>query len=132
MAWLLALWPNKSFKPKPNRYALGLGLIPALGVMKHYSAIGYVITAVAIAADLVILGDSFPSLSGTSRLLLGQAILLALFPAALLLFVGARRSTGKLSKVLGYSVSLFDALVGIAACVAIGLIASGQMPTAAA
>ena len=94
--------------------------------MNRYSAIGYVVTVAAIAADLVVLSGAVPSIDGTSTLLVGQTILLALIPAAILLFIGARRSTGRAHKFFGYSFFAFDALLAISACVAIILIASGQ------
>lgn len=94
--------------------------------MHGYSAIGYVLTVAAIAIDLAILGDSVASLRGTTALLVGQAVLLVLVPASILLFIGAKRSTGRIHKIIGYAFSAFDALLGISACVAIVLIASGQ------
>ncbi|MGV8923154.1 MAG: hypothetical protein ACOH1L_07380 [Thermomonas sp.] len=96
--------------------------------MNRYSAIGYVVTAAAIAADLAVLSGAVSSLDGTSTLLVGQATLLALIPAAILLFIGARRSTGRVHKFFGYSFFAFDVLLAISACVAIVLIASGQEP----
>ena len=102
------------------------GLTQVLGGMNSYSAVGYVLTAVAIAIDLAILSDAVASLQGTTALLVGQTILLALIPASILLFVGARRSAGRVHKFIGYALSAFDALLGISACVAIVLIASGQ------
>ena len=94
--------------------------------MNHYSAIGYAVTAVAIAADLAVLRGAISSLVGTTALLVGQTILLALIPAAILLFIGARRSTGRVHKFFGYSFCALDALLAISACAAIVLIASGQ------
>ena len=94
--------------------------------MNRYSAIGYVVTVTAIAADLVVLSGVLPSLDGTSTLLVGQMMLLALIPAAILLFIGARRSTGRAHKLFGYSFFALDVLLAISACIAIFLIASGQ------
>ena len=96
--------------------------------MNRYSAVGYVVTAVAIAADLVVLSGALPSLSGTTTLLVGQTILLALLPAAILLFIGARRSKSRVHKFFGHSFFALDVLLAISACVAIVLIASGQKP----
>ena len=96
--------------------------------MNRYSAIGYVVTAAAIAADLVVLSGAFPSLSGTTTLIVGQTILLALIPAGILLFIGAKRSTSRAHKFFGYSFFALDVLLAISACVAIVLIASGQKP----
>ena len=108
------------------------GLTQVLGGMNRYSAIGYVVTAAAIAADLVILSGAVTSLNGTTTLVVGQTILLALIPASILLFIGAKRSPGRFQKFIGYALSAFDVLVGISACVAIVLIASGKAHEAAA
>ncbi len=96
--------------------------------MNRHSAIGYAVTAVAIAADLVVLSGAVPSLNGTRTLLVGQVILLALIPASILLFIGSKRSTGRVQKLFGYSFFAFDVLLAISACVAIVLIASGPKP----
>ena len=85
-------------------------------------------TAAAIAADLVVLNGAFPTLSGTRTLLVGQTILLALIPAGILLFIGAKRSTSRTHKIFGYSFFATDVLLAISACAAIVLIASGQKP----
>ena len=100
--------------------------------MNRYSVLGVVVTAGAIAADLAILSDAIESLQGDTALVVGQTILLALIPASILLFIGARRSSGRALKIIGYALSAFDALVGISACIAIVLIASGQTHEAAA
>lgn len=100
--------------------------------MNRYSAIGYVVTAVAIAADLVVLGGAVASLDGVTRLLVGQTILLGLIPAAIVLFIGTRRSTGLIQKFIGYSFVAIDVVIAISACVAIVLIASGETHEAAA
>ena len=99
--------------------------------MNRYSVIGLVVTAAAIGADLAILGDAVESLHGDTALVVGQTVLLALIPASILLFIGAKRSSGLALKIIGYALSAFDALVGISACVAIVLIASGKTPAAA-
>ena len=109
----------------------GPGLTQVLGGMNRYSVLGLVLTAAAIAADLAVLGDAVESLHGDTALVVGQAILLALIPASILLFIGARRTSNRALKFIGYALSAFDALVGISACVAIVLIASGKTPPAA-
>jgi hypothetical protein len=96
--------------------------------MNRYSASGYALTAVAIAADLVVLSGAFPNLSGATTLIVGQTILLTLIPAAILLFIGARQSTSRFHRFFGYSFFALDVLLAISACVAIVLIASGQKP----
>ncbi|MFS8137000.1 MAG: hypothetical protein ACMG50_02620 [Thermomonas sp.] len=94
--------------------------------MNRYSVIGYLLTAAAITADLAILGGAVNSLHGTSTLLVGQTMLLALVPAAILLAIGAKRSAGRAHRIIGYVFSGVDALLAISACVSIVLIASGQ------
>ena len=100
--------------------------------MNRYSAIGYVLTAAAIAADLSILSGAVASLHGTTTLLVGQTVLLALIPASILLFIGAKRSTGRISKIVGYILSACVGLLAITACVSIVLIASGKTHEVAA
>ena len=102
------------------------GLIQVSRGMNRYSAIGVVVTASAIAADLAILGGAVQSLHGSTTLIVGQTMLLALIPASILLYLGAKRSAGRAHKIIGYTLSAFDALLGISGCVAIMLIASGQ------
>ena len=94
--------------------------------MNRYSALGYVLTAAAIGADLAILSGAVASLHGTTTLLVGQTVLLALIPASILLFIGAKRSAGPFSKVIGYALSALDGLLSISAFVSIVLIASGR------
>jgi hypothetical protein len=109
-----------------RRAAAQSGLTQVLGGMNRYSAIGYAITAVTIAADLAVLRGAISSLVGTTALLVGQTILLALIPAAILLFIGARRSTGRVQKFFGYSFFALDVLLAISACAAVVLIVSWQ------
>jgi hypothetical protein len=94
--------------------------------MNRYSVSGYLLTAAAIAADLAILRGAVESLHGTTTLLVGQIMLLVLVPAAVLLFIGAKRSTGRIHKILGYALAGVDGLLALSACISIVLIASGH------
>jgi hypothetical protein len=99
--------------------------------MNRYLAIGYALTAAIFLADLFVLRWIYP-VPGENTLLVGQIVHLALIPAAILLFIGTRRSVGRLRKVIGYSLCAFAALGGISACIAIALIASGNTSAVAA
>ena len=108
------------------------GLTQALGGMNRYLIFGYITTAAAFAANLVILKGAIPGVDGIRALFFGQIIFLALIPAAVLMLLGARRSAGRIRKVLAYSVFAFDVLASVSACVGVALFASGQVHTPAA
>jgi len=98
--------------------------------MNRKLAIGYFLIVVVFSADLALL--RWFATPAENTLLIGQAIHAVLLPAAILLFSGSRHSTGRIRKVLGYSLSALAAFGGISAMVAIGLIVSGHANLVAA
>jgi len=100
--------------------------------MNRNLAIGYLLTAVVIATALAILRGVVPSLDGIRALLVAQVALLGLIPTSLLTFNGARQSTGRVRKVVGFSVAAIDALIALGACMAIALIIVGNARVSAA
>ena len=94
--------------------------------MNRYLAIGYLLTTITFFASLMVLRGAVSIFEGVTAFLVGELVLLALIPAAVLLFVGSRRSVGRLRKFIGYSLFAFTALASVSACVAIALIVFGQ------
>ncbi|MFT3898054.1 MAG: hypothetical protein QM719_10245 [Thermomonas sp.] len=99
--------------------------------MNRYLAIGYALTVAIFIADLAVLRWIFPTPSANT-LLVSQVLHLAFIPAAILLFIGTKRSVTLIRKIIGYSLSVLTGLAGISACVAVALILSGHVEAVAA
>ena len=100
--------------------------------MHRFLAIGYLLTALAFAANLLVYRLPAASPDAINRMLLGQATLLALLPAAIFLIIGARQSVGRARKLLGYSLAAFDLLGAASGVLALVMILSGQAQLSAA
>ena len=90
--------------------------------MNRRLAIGYALTLATVIAYIVIARGALPKLDGVTSFLVCNVVGLALFPAGILLFQGAKLSSGKLRKTLGYSVFALDIALALGACAAISLI----------
>ena len=90
--------------------------------MHRRLAFGYALTVVSLLTFIALGREAVPQLSSKTSFLAAQAVCLALFPAAYLVWSGTRRSTGKLRRFLGYATFAIDVLIGIGACLAIVLI----------
>jgi hypothetical protein len=94
--------------------------------MNRRLAVGYALTLAIVIAYVAIGRGALPKLDGITSFLVCNVISLALFPAGILLFQGAKLSPGKLRKILGYSVFALDIALALGACVAISLIVANN------
>ena len=94
--------------------------------MNRLLILGYALTVVTLIAAIAVARGTLPRLDGITSFLVSQAILLALVPAGLMIFKGARLSNVKLRRYLGYAVSVLDVLLGVGALVAVALIVFGS------
>jgi hypothetical protein len=96
--------------------------------MNRNLAIGYLLTVMviaiavgAMAVSVLIRHGTIPGLLGGNEMMIAPISLLALIPASVVIFNGTRRSTGPLRKLIGFSVSAADMLIGLAACASVAL-----------
>jgi hypothetical protein len=90
--------------------------------MHRRLAFGYAPTVVSLLTFIALGRGAIPQLSSKTSFLAGQAVCLALLPAAYLVWSETRRSTGKLRRFLGYAIFGIDILISISACLAVVLI----------
>ncbi|HET6552973.1 MAG TPA: hypothetical protein VFG49_05475 [Dyella sp.] len=94
--------------------------------MNRLLAFGYLLTVMVMAASIAIARGALTHLDGITSFFMSQAICLGLFPASFALFKGARRSSSKLRKSLGYAMSVLDVLLASGATAAVALIVAGN------
>jgi putative effector of murein hydrolase LrgA (UPF0299 family) len=90
--------------------------------MNRRLAVGYTLTIAILFAYVAIGRGAFPQLDGITSFLVASIVGVAFVPAGILLFQGTKRSSGRLRKILGYSVFALDIALALCACVAIVLI----------
>ena len=94
--------------------------------MNRLLALGYALTVATLLAAIVVARGALPRLDGVTSLLVCQTIILALVPAAIMIFKGARRSNGNVRRYLGYGVAALDTLLGVGAMAAVAIIVFGS------